>query len=133
MNIEKQNLEALNELLDDHLKNADNQIWHVEKRVRYTNARKFARQNIKRFKLKQGKLVPRTSKRLIAKSFRAYKLQTRKSILLELASQNMSLNELQQYDKTELTQALKRYDEIQLARPCCSEYPGTFPFCNPNC
>jgi hypothetical protein len=66
------------------------------------------------------------------------KLINHKEEIIELIYDNLEkkrigVQEFKQLDKFELQQSLLQYLSIKTIRPCCSEYPGSWPFCRSNC
>lgn len=67
-----------------------------------------------------------------------YFIQELKENLYNLVSENfdnaeIAINELEKIGKDELKAAFKIYITNGITRPCCSNFPGIWPFCNKNC
>ena len=72
------------------------------------------------------------------KSINYQKLTHHKQEIIDLVSnhfesEEIGLQRLKQNGEVELQRALLKYLSIREIRPCCSRYPGIWPFCRSNC
>lgn len=66
------------------------------------------------------------------------KLRNNKQEIIDLVSNNFEteeegLQQLTQTSESELRVSLFKYLRVREIRPCCSKYPGIWPFCNSDC